>query len=91
MSGRFKFERGQKLSNSMALKVNVEDWLKGLHCEVTNRVYDVDAAMECYVVHEYLRTDYQPQGEKRIISVSQLEAEYEPWTGYAAWNKAHGC
>lgn len=89
MSSRFKFERGQKLSNIKAIHDDAGTWLKGFHCEVVNRVYDVDIGMEYYVVLEYLETDVQPQGELRMRSASKMEVEYVQWIGYDAWNASH--
>lgn len=82
---KFKYERGQQLTKP-GVHGQRSDWLKGLHCQVVNRVYDVDVSMEYYLVHEYLETDVQPEGEKRLIGRSQLEDEYVPWNGYDAWN-----
>lgn len=89
MSSRFKYGRGQKLSNVKAIHDDEGLYLKGLHCEVINRVYDVDAGMEYYVVLEFLDTDVQPLGELRMRSATIFEANHVPWVGYDAWNKLH--
>lgn len=76
----FLFNVGQKLSCLKLLTQERAAWTEGLHCVVRHRMHDIDTGTDCYVLHEFYYTDYQPQGELRVVAKAEVEKEYVPYT-----------
>ncbi len=72
----FLFNIDQKLSCKKLLTDRRAAWTKDIHCVVTHHVKNLDTGMDCYLVREYYYTDYNAQGETRIVPKVELEKEY---------------